>query len=99
MLIADILTGPGPRGKKEHVFHDFVIDNVPKNYQAYQHESTLEQLLYCITYRSKDLATIQDLIVNYSITEFVLNCLARRIIKSYLDANRGKGCQLNYYGN
>lgn len=81
------------------MFQDFLIDNVPKNHHVYQHENTLEQLLNCIMQRSRDLASVQDLIVNYSITEFVLNCYGRKAIKNYLDAHRANPCQLNLYGN
>ena len=80
------------------VFSEFIIDNVPKPLQNYQHENTLEQLLVCVHSKVKDLLSIQDLIVNNTITEFVLQCFGRKVIKNYMSTIDSNG-PLSLYGN
>lgn len=68
------------------IFKDFTIENVPKIHYNYQHQSTLEQLLASIYSKVKDenLRQVHDLVTNYTVTEFVLNCYARKLIKNYI---------------
>lgn len=81
------------------IFADFSIDNVPKAYYNYQHELTMEQFWKVISNKAKDIMAIQDLWVNYSIVEFIVNCYGRKCIRNFIDSYSDGNQQLDLLGN
>lgn len=82
----------------DKIFKDFIIENVPKIHYNYQHENTLEQLVVSIYGKVKEqnIKQLHDIITNYTVTEFVLNCYARKLIKNYITINQS---QFDLLGN
>lgn len=68
-------------------FTDFAYEQVPKLFQQYQHEKTMNEILAILRHRVKSQEHLVEFLNYFPVAAFALECWARQKTKVWVDQN------------